>query len=106
MIVCHVCGTENPDGAKFCEGCGVELSPAAPVSTPMSAPASSAPTMPAVEATPALTGNAPVEMPPVVVHLAQGQREIFSRTSQTQIGRHECWNLHLLPNGFVARLSV
>ncbi len=30
MIVCHVCGTENPDGSKFCEGCGVELS--APVS--------------------------------------------------------------------------
>jgi hypothetical protein len=26
MIVCHVCGTENPDGSKFCEGCGVELS--------------------------------------------------------------------------------
>jgi hypothetical protein len=25
MIVCHVCGTENPDGSKFCEGCGVEL---------------------------------------------------------------------------------
>ena len=25
MIVCHVCGTNNPDGTKFCEGCGVEL---------------------------------------------------------------------------------
>ncbi len=41
MIVCHVCGTENPDGSKFCEGCGVELS--APValntiSTPEVAP--------------------------------------------------------------------
>jgi hypothetical protein len=28
MIVCHVCGTENQDGAKFCEGCGVELNSA------------------------------------------------------------------------------
>jgi FHA domain len=25
VIVCHVCGTNNPDGTKFCEGCGVEL---------------------------------------------------------------------------------
>jgi FHA domain/zinc-ribbon domain len=67
MIVCHVCGTENPDGAKFCEGCGVELSPATPAASAVATPASasSAPTMPAVETTPALTGNAPVEMPPL-----------------------------------------
>jgi FHA domain/zinc-ribbon domain len=67
MIVCHVCGTENPDGAKFCEGCGVELTPANAAAAPVaSAPVnSSAPAMPAVEATPALTGNAPVEMPPL-----------------------------------------
>lgn len=25
MIVCQVCGTQNPDGARFCDGCGVEL---------------------------------------------------------------------------------
>jgi hypothetical protein len=25
MIVCQVCGTENPDGTQYCEGCGVEL---------------------------------------------------------------------------------
>lgn len=32
MIVCQVCGTQNPDGARFCDGCGVEL--AATPSTP------------------------------------------------------------------------
>jgi hypothetical protein len=37
MIVCHVCGTENPEGTKFCEGCGVELS--APVAAAASVPA-------------------------------------------------------------------
>jgi FHA domain/zinc-ribbon domain len=66
MIVCHVCGTENPDGAKFCEGCGVELAPENAAAAPVESVAvSSAPAMPAVEATPALTGNAPVEMPPL-----------------------------------------
>ncbi|GIW25142.1 FHA domain-containing protein [Meiothermus sp.] len=30
MIVCKVCGTENPDGTEYCESCGVELTPAAP----------------------------------------------------------------------------
>ena len=38
MIVCHVCGTNNPDGTKFCEGCGVELqasSAPAPVAAPV-----------------------------------------------------------------------
>ncbi len=55
MIVCHVCGTENQDGAKFCEGCGVELSSApAPVAVTEAAP----PAMPAIE-------SAPVETPPL-----------------------------------------
>jgi FHA domain len=50
VIVCHVCGTNNPDGTKFCEGCGVELqassAPAAAVpaaTTPVVAPAEAAP---------------------------------------------------------------
>jgi FHA domain len=34
VIVCHVCGTNNPDGTKFCEGCGVELQAS---STPVAA---------------------------------------------------------------------
>ena len=50
MIVCHVCGTNNPDGTKFCEGCGVELQAssapalvAAPVEvTPAAVPAEAA----------------------------------------------------------------
>lgn len=29
MIVCKVCGTENPDGTQYCESCGVELTPEA-----------------------------------------------------------------------------
>ncbi len=38
MIVCHVCGTENPEGSKFCEGCGVELQSVA-VAAPVVVPA-------------------------------------------------------------------
>jgi hypothetical protein len=53
MIVCHVCGTENQDGAKFCEGCGVELS-----SAPAPIAATEAVTDPAIE-------SAPVESPPL-----------------------------------------
>ncbi len=65
MIVCHVCGTENPDGAKFCEGCGVELSaPVAMNTGDLAAPV--APTsMPPVAETPAFTSAAPVELPPL-----------------------------------------
>jgi FHA domain/zinc-ribbon domain len=76
MIVCHVCGTENPDGAKFCEGCGVELqaSSSSATSIPMdvgsaSSPSSTPtpPTMPPVEATPGFTSEAPVETPPLEI---------------------------------------
>jgi FHA domain/zinc-ribbon domain len=52
MIVCHVCGTENQDGAKFCEGCGVELSSAP---APVAAEVASAP----------VVENAPAEIPVV-----------------------------------------
>lgn len=63
MIVCHVCGTENPEGAKFCEGCGVEL--AAPVAIDAGTLATPvAPTMPPVVETPAFTSAAPIELPP------------------------------------------
>ncbi len=58
MTVCHVCGTENPEGTKFCEGCGVELS----------APNSSA--VPAVSVDAAPIGAAPVDMAPMVVEEA------------------------------------
>lgn len=64
MIVCHVCGTENPDGAKFCEGCGVELSAPVPMNTgDLAAPVPS--TMPPVAETPAFDSVAPVELPPL-----------------------------------------
>jgi hypothetical protein len=45
MTVCHVCGTENPEGTKFCEGCGVELSaaPSSAVAAPVIAPVDAAP---------------------------------------------------------------
>ena len=63
MIVCHVCGTENPEGAKFCEGCGVELSaPVAIDAGTLATPA--APTMPPVVETPAFSSAAPIELPP------------------------------------------
>ncbi len=59
MTVCHVCGTENPEGTKFCEGCGVELS----------APASSAVVFeaPIVE-TPIV--ETPVDVAPMLVEEA------------------------------------
>lgn len=40
------------------------------------------------------------------VRMKSTKLELLARTLQTTIGRHECWNLHLLPNGFVARSSV
>ena len=52
-ITCTVCGTVNPDGTTYCEGCGVELS----------APQTAAPT-PAVEnAAPATTDTGLPDMP-------------------------------------------
>jgi FHA domain len=57
MIVCHVCGTENPEGTKFCEGCGVELS----------APAPSAVVAAPVVAEPVVAVPVEVEAPPMVV---------------------------------------
>ena len=64
MIVCHVCGTENPDGAKFCEGCGVELSaPVAMNTGDLAAPVTPA-SMPPVAETPAFASAAPIELPP------------------------------------------
>ena len=49
MIVCHVCGTNNPDGTKFCEGCGVELQ-ASTAPAVAAAPAEVAPAAAPVEA--------------------------------------------------------
>lgn len=33
-MFCSKCGTENPDGARFCASCGVALAVAAPVQAP------------------------------------------------------------------------
>lgn len=33
-MFCSKCGTENPDGARFCASCGVALAAAAPVQAP------------------------------------------------------------------------
>lgn len=41
-ILCTVCGTANPEGTTYCEGCGVEL-PAASVSTPVAPTSAEAP---------------------------------------------------------------
>jgi hypothetical protein len=41
-ILCTVCGTANPEGTTYCEGCGVELS-AASASTPVAPAAAAAP---------------------------------------------------------------
>lgn len=75
-ITCTVCGTVNPDGTKFCDGCGVELptQSAAPAAAPVtasessSAPASALSEAPAnaapITATPGeLAPAAPVETP-------------------------------------------
>jgi hypothetical protein len=62
MIVCHVCGTENPDGSKFCEGCGVELQAPVALNVGAIAPVAEA-VVPVVEAAvaPVAEAVAPVE---------------------------------------------
>lgn len=52
MIVCKVCGTENPDGTQYCESCGVELTPEAAPPEPVvtETPASEFPAQPSSEA--------------------------------------------------------
>lgn len=62
MIVCHVCGTENADSNKYCEGCGVELQAAAPIAAASPSPEAAAPAS-AAPATPEVT-PAPVEAAP------------------------------------------
>lgn len=65
-ITCTVCGTVNPDGTTYCEGCGVELSapqaaatPAAEVTTPAPATTDTGlPDMPLPE-----TGSGTTEAP-------------------------------------------
>jgi FHA domain len=64
MTVCHVCGTENPEGTKFCEGCGVELS--APASS-AAVPDASVVAAPVVAAP---IGESPVDIAPMVVEEA------------------------------------
>lgn len=53
-ITCEVCGTVNPTGTQFCEGCGVELKPASAPATDTSATNPSA-TDASVSSTPAPT---------------------------------------------------
>jgi FHA domain len=83
MIVCHVCGTENADSNKYCEGCGVELQAAAsaasatpvanPEATPTAAPEVPTPVVPAavVEAVPAAS-----DVVPTVGTTVQGDKTI------------------------------
>lgn len=67
-IICQVCGTANPDGTTYCEGCGVELTAsAAPAAATEAAPVTeatdtAAETVTATAETPAQT---PVETPPL-----------------------------------------
>jgi hypothetical protein len=66
MIVCHVCGTENADSNKYCEGCGVELQAAAPASAAVAAPVVSE-VAPTPEAAPAPEAAPVVETVPATV---------------------------------------
>ena len=96
MIVCHVCGTENADTNKYCEGCGVELQAAAPaastpVATPEPAPALESAPAPAVEAAPAPTPEptstpAPSDVVPTVGATMPGEKtmdEILAESAST-----------------------
>jgi hypothetical protein len=53
-MFCPKCGTQNPDGAKFCKGCGAPLG-----GRPAAAPYAGAPT-PGAAPTPGVPGAAPV----------------------------------------------
>lgn len=58
-MYCANCGKDNPEGAKFCAGCGAPLAGAAPV-TPAAQPA------PAAEPTPAAQPAAAPQEPGIV----------------------------------------
>jgi pSer/pThr/pTyr-binding forkhead associated (FHA) protein len=60
MIVCHVCGTNNPDSAKFCEGCGVELQANTSTAAAAPAPAPAAPAGPLPTVAETIPGDVPV----------------------------------------------
>ncbi len=67
MITCKVCSTENPDGTQYCEGCGVELTPAASGTAPAETPVNPNPApenVPAEAATPAEPNPQAVPAPP------------------------------------------
>ena len=65
MTVCHVCGTENPDSATYCEGCGVELKAGqAPAQAPQADPAPySAPAIPDTSGTDASVSYTHLTLP-------------------------------------------
>lgn len=62
-ITCSVCGTVNPDGTTYCEGCGVELTPA-PAAQPAAETTPAAAPVPTTESAPAeAAAPAPAETP-------------------------------------------
>lgn len=81
MIVCKVCGTENPDGTQYCESCGVELTPAPePVVTETPAPAESQTASETTPAAPTPLPTAPESTPaPPPAPVFRPARLIFKR---------------------------
>lgn len=81
MIVCKVCGTENPDGTQYCESCGVELTPAPePVVTETPAPAESQTATETTPAAPAPLPTTPEPTPaPPPVPVFRPARLVFKR---------------------------
>lgn len=81
MMVCKVCGSENPDGTQYCESCGVELTPGQapePVITETPATPSSAPVEPAPH--PEALPSAPEPSPaPPPAPLFRPARLVFKR---------------------------
>ncbi len=80
MIVCHVCGTENADSNKYCEGCGVELQAAAV------APAAPHETAPTAEAAPSPEVTTPAVPVPVVETVAATVSDVVPTVGTTVQG--------------------
>lgn len=76
MIICKVCATQNPEGAQYCEGCGVELTADVAATKPTHTPATpDAPVEAPAEASPtsAEPASSPAASPTVTQDLGVGE---------------------------------
>ena len=82
---CSVCGTENPDGAKFCKGCGKAMEAAAQENQ---APQSQQPVAAADALTPAAAPQAAQQMPATQAPAPQPQANASTTSDQIDMRQY------------------